>query len=231
MEPSVFVTPGIFVGVSDSYELVDDSLETSINIINGAEGVGACGGANRPDLGSRQCLGQCSQFFGMKKRRRWDWTRRRSTSALTLLTEPANSNQVPEPTRKPLHNGHQCLTSSDGRPSRYSPSVRFTLLAQFDGRILDVATETFTVLLHDKMNDALDEAAEIDLAEVPACDREYVVPGGLFRLLIGYEDRPTRTTVTRVLIRRLPLWTDSDKAAARSWVDGVASALGLDGQA
>jgi hypothetical protein len=55
------------------------------------------------------------------------------------------------------------------------------------------------------------EEAELPISDIVEGDRDLLVPGAVFRLLIAYKyEDGDKSRFTRLTIRRLPMWTDAE---------------------
>lgn len=81
---------------------------------------------------------------------------------------------------------------------------------EWEGVVLDLKGLTFTARLKNVKGAEVNfsEAAEFDIADVPIGDRDLLLPGGIFRWVVGLESRSgTRQKYSRIVFRRLPAWT------------------------
>jgi len=91
-------------------------------------------------------------------------------------------------------------------------------LQSWEGVVLDVGEETFSVRVADVSGEHADEEMELDKAEISEFDLELLQPGAIFYWTIGYrEDLRTggRERVSKIRLRRLPAWSRSELVAAR----------------
>lgn len=81
---------------------------------------------------------------------------------------------------------------------------------EWEGLVVDVNDSTFTSRLRNikGAKAEYDEFTEFDLADVPFGDRDLLLPGAIFRWVVGLESRSgTRQRYSRIVLRRLPAWT------------------------
>jgi hypothetical protein len=104
---------------------------------------------------------------------------------------------------------------------------RFHALQQWEGVVDGVNDGSFVARLVDRTAGEPDEEAEFDLAEVPAGDRDLVVPGAVFYWSVGYRTSATGTRLRASIMsfRRLPAWTEAEKGQARERAEEIAKAL------
>jgi hypothetical protein len=89
------------------------------------------------------------------------------------------------------------------------PQVRFQLLQQWEGTVVEVGEDTFDAVLQDLTDPTTpEESVELYLEDVDEADRALLEPGAIFYWSIGYEEGSrglARKSVVR--FRRLPGWT------------------------
>jgi hypothetical protein len=97
----------------------------------------------------------------------------------------------------------------------------FVPLQKWEGFVIDVMEDTFTVRLSDLTRNNAEEVAEIPKEEVSEEDRVLIKAGALFYWNIGYLDRPSgRQRSSMIRFRRLPIWGKEELEKARqhtSW--------------
>jgi hypothetical protein len=90
-------------------------------------------------------------------------------------------------------------------------------LQEWEGQVQEVGAYHFTARLADLTADESEETEEGDLpiADLTESDRSLLVPGAVFRWLIGYRYiKGNKERFTRFVIRRLPVWTRAEIKSA-----------------
>lgn len=91
-----------------------------------------------------------------------------------------------------------------------SPERNFRLLQHWEGVVDEVGEDTFWATLSDLTNpENPEEFAELPLSEITPADLVILKPGGIFYWSIGYDTSPagTRSRVSRIQLKRNPIWT------------------------
>lgn len=105
-------------------------------------------------------------------------------------------------------------------------------LQTWEGFVTQVEGEEFCARLSDltDQSDNDEEVVTLSLSEVDQDDRELVRPGGVFRWIIGYHQRPfeRRESFSSIVFRRLPAWTAEDLRAAQVQSEKLADAFHWD---
>ena len=151
--------------------------------------------------------------------RRWietDEALRRWTQA----ERPAGELTVPA-------NGHDLSTSAASVPPPNLGVVRYpsparelpreVVLQEWEGQVQEVGERVFSARLVDLTRDSKDETEETDLPieYLSEADARLVIPGAIFRWIIGCRwTNGEKEPFTRVVIRRLPIWTEGEIKAA-----------------
>jgi hypothetical protein len=113
------------------------------------------------------------------------------------------------------------------------PSVERTLpreikLQEWEGQVQEVGSHYFSARLVDLTageNEETEEA-ELPLDDLIESDRDLLVPGAVFRWVIGYRYLDgQKERFTRVVIRRLPMWTEQEIRSADREADDLHHAL------
>jgi hypothetical protein len=89
----------------------------------------------------------------------------------------------------------------------------------WNGIILESNENQLTVRLEDVSNPQNpDEIAELSIEEIEGRDRALVEPGAMFRWYIGYRYGATtpRERFSKIVIRRLPKWSEEELTAAEA---------------
>lgn len=92
-------------------------------------------------------------------------------------------------------------------------SAHEVILQEWEGQVQSVAKLHFSARLVDITAGESEETEEADLPvdDVNEGDRKLLVPGAVFRWLIGYRYTPgQKERFGRVVIRRLPIWTHDE---------------------
>jgi hypothetical protein len=146
--------------------------------------------------------------------RRWvqtGWTQaeRLSTEPTLPVNEHGLSTRTPRV--PPLDLGVVQYPS----PARELP--REEVLQEWEGQVQEVGERVFSARLVDLTRDSKEETEEADLPieDLGEADRRLVVPGATFRWIIGYRwTNGEKERFTRVIIRRLPIWTEEEIKSA-----------------
>jgi hypothetical protein len=100
-------------------------------------------------------------------------------------------------------------------PTRQLP--REEVLQEWEGQVQEVGERVFSARLVDLTAGEKEETEESDLPidDLVEADRGLLVPGAVFRWIIGYRwSNGEKERFTRVVIRRLPIWTEQEIKAA-----------------
>jgi hypothetical protein len=100
-------------------------------------------------------------------------------------------------------------------PARESP--REMVMQEWEGQVQEVGEWVFTARLVDLTQNSKEETEEADLPldYLGEADRDLVVPGALFRWIIGYNwANGEKQPFTRIVMRRLPIWTEREVKSA-----------------
>lgn len=109
------------------------------------------------------------------------------------------------------------------------PTHRFKLLQQWEGELIEIKNEECTAILRD-MSHPENPIEEItfSVAEILSSDISLAVPGSIFYLSIGYDDRIDGRRLRAVIrFRRLPAWTMSDFKRAEEEAEKIKGIFGL----
>jgi hypothetical protein len=112
-------------------------------------------------------------------------------------------------------------------PPEFIPRVRAKekLLQEWEGRIIAISTRKLVARMIDVTAGHHEEREEMEfpLSELTDDDRKIARVGSVFRLEIGWRyDQGSRSRVTRLFLRRVPVWKDTEMRRA----DEAAKALG-----
>lgn len=118
-------------------------------------------------------------------------------------------------------------------PTSPTPESAFDLRQHWEGTVLEVGGDGFSVQLKDLLNpSAPEEWAELYLDDVSAGDQELVEPGAVFYWSIGYEDTTRGREHKSVLrFRRLPGWSKQRLAGLKAEAEGLRAYFGDDSSA
>ena len=109
--------------------------------------------------------------------------------------------------------------------SNVPPPVTFHALQEWEGYVLEKRDDEFTARLLDLTAGSLheEEEATIPLEEIAEDDYIRVIPGSIFRWVIGYERSPsgTKRRVSQIVFRDLPAITKQDMFEAEEWARKV----------
>ena len=92
-------------------------------------------------------------------------------------------------------------------------ALKYKLLNQWEGTVLEVDSETFTASLNSLTNPSSgEEIAEIEISNLPTEDQERIRPGSMLYWSIGQETLPsgTITRASRIFLKRTAPWTKLD---------------------
>ena len=114
------------------------------------------------------------------------------------------------------------------RPGPFKPRVRFKVLQQFEGTVLEISKEECRARVRDLRRSEFVEEITFSTEEISESDREIAVPGSVFYWDIGYQDRidGQRLRVSVIRFRRIPVWREKDLAAARKEAKSLSESLG-----
>ena len=102
--------------------------------------------------------------------------------------------------------------------SRPVPQVSFHLLQEWEGHVIEIGEDDFTVRLLDLTAGSSheEEEAVIPLSEISEDDLKRLRLGSIFRWVMGYERSAsgTKQRVSRIVFRELPVATKQDIAEA-----------------
>jgi hypothetical protein len=101
------------------------------------------------------------------------------------------------------------------QPARELP--REQVLQEWEGQVQEVGERQFSARLVDLTQGTKEETEESDLPidDLVEGDQALLVPGAVFRWIIGYRWlNGEKERFTRVVIRRLPIWTDQEIKSA-----------------
>jgi hypothetical protein len=94
---------------------------------------------------------------------------------------------------------------------------RERVLQEWEGQVQEVGENAFSARLVDLTRDSKEETEETDLPieDLGEADRRLLVPGATFRWIIGYRwVDGEKERFARVVIRRLPIWTEREIKSA-----------------
>ena len=101
-------------------------------------------------------------------------------------------------------------------------------LQEWEGQVQEVGPYFFTAHLVDLTANETEETeeAELPIDDLTESDRSLLVPGAVFRWLIGYRYiRGSKERFTRFVIRRLPVWTRDEIKSADAEAEELHNAL------
>jgi hypothetical protein len=115
------------------------------------------------------------------------------------------------------------------RPERTSePTAILQPIQSWEGVVLQVTDDTFSVRLVDLSGDRAEEEMELEKEELSDFDLGLLEPGAIFYWTIGYRvklPRGARERVSQIRFRRLPAWSRSEIAAAKERAKRLAREL------
>lgn len=107
-------------------------------------------------------------------------------------------------------------------PERVIEFPREIKLQEWEGQVQFVGDRHFTARLLDITagDDAETEEADFPVDDLTESDRSLLIPGAVFRWVIGHRYiRGQKERFARVIIRKLPIWTDTEIKAADKKAD------------
>ena len=106
------------------------------------------------------------------------------------------------------------------------PQVSFHLLQEWEGYVIEIGKDDFTVRLLDLTAGSSheEEEAVIPLSEISEDDLKRLCLGSVFRWVIGYERSVsgTKRRVSQIVFRDLPALTKQDIFEGEKWAKKVA---------
>jgi hypothetical protein len=102
-------------------------------------------------------------------------------------------------------------------PSPVCELPREVVLQEWEGQVQEVGERVFSARLVDLTRESEEETEETDLPieYLSEADARLVIPGATFRWIIGYGwTNGEKAPFTRVVIRRLPIWTEEEIKSA-----------------
>jgi hypothetical protein len=145
-------------------------------------------------------------------------------SARAAVTNPVEDR--PDGTAPVTVSAPMLLPTKHERASE--PIAILQPIQSWEGVVLDVAHDTFSVRLVDLSGDRPEEEMELDKQELSDFDLELLDTGAIFYWTIGYRirmPRGARERVSQIRFRRLPAWTSSEIAAAEESAERLADEL------
>jgi hypothetical protein len=91
------------------------------------------------------------------------------------------------------------------------------VLQEWEGQVQEVGERVFSARLVDLTRESEEETEETDLPieYLSEADARLVIPGATFRWIVGYGwTNGEKAPFTRVVIRRLPIWTEEEIKSA-----------------
>jgi len=141
------------------------------------------------------------------------------------VMRPAEGDVSPDPSNDVL--GPATETSRDTAlfrlplpaKTRTRQFVSFHPIQEWEGTVTDVDGDTFTARLTDLTagKRVAEEEADFLVDDLTDDDRQLLVPGAIFRWVVGYQRASggSKKRVSHVVFRRLPMLTEKDAAEAR----------------
>jgi|SRR5271170_2002648 len=139
--------------------------------------------------------------------------RRQAERPTTDLTVPANGRDFS--TNAAISPPSDLGVVQYPNPERLLP--REVVLQEWEGQVQEVGERVFSARLVDLTRDSKEEVEETDLPidYLADADARLVIPGAVFRWIIGYNwANGEKAPFTRVVIRRLPIWTEAEIKSA-----------------
>lgn len=108
-------------------------------------------------------------------------------------------------------------------PAWRPPTTTLHALQEWEGHVVEIGDEEFTARLTDITAGASYEGEEavIPLADLSDRDAARMEIGSIFRWVIGYERSiaGTKKRVSQIVLRDLPVFTESDLRAGEAWAE------------
>jgi hypothetical protein len=108
------------------------------------------------------------------------------------------------------------------------PTAILQPIQSWEGVVLQVADDTFSVRVVDLRGDRAEEEMELEKQELSNFDLELLEPGAIFYWTVGYRlklPRGARERVSQIRFRRLPAWSRSELSAAEERAERLAREL------
>jgi hypothetical protein len=139
------------------------------------------------------------------------------------------SNEIGERTTASTHKLPDLVVKL---PPMTRPTPREVKLQEWEGQVQVVHQETFTATLTDVTANSTEESVEADLLmdDLSDGDRELVVPGAVFRWIVGHTYMyGQKDSFSRIVMRRLPIWTTHEIKEADREAEELYNALFANG--
>ncbi len=121
----------------------------------------------------------------------------------------------------------QLLPTENGVEAAHGRKEILVALQSWEGVVLDVDEDSFIVRLVDVSGEHEDEEVELSKDELSEFDLELLEPGAILYWTIGYRERVrgSRERVSRIRLRRVPAWTQSQLTEAKERAAALARDL------
>jgi hypothetical protein len=111
-------------------------------------------------------------------------------------------------------------------------SFREEILQEWEGRVVEITKTDFTANLINLTSGEREEQEKVSLpiSELAEDDLRRMAIGSIFRWIIGYRYRPSgsKERTSRIILRRLPVWTKSEIKSAEEKARNVVESLAWD---
>ena len=139
------------------------------------------------------------------------------------VTSAGTGNEVPsvDPVRERSGVAGGLVVDAPPRPPPLTAVIAFHALQEWEGYVLEVKEDEFVAALVDLTAGSSheEEEAVIPLTELSEDDAARLLPGTIFRWVIGYErlHSGTKKRVSQIVIRDLPRITERNLQQGREW--------------
>ncbi len=117
-------------------------------------------------------------------------------------------------------------------PNKAPPvSGKTTIVQEWEGVVTGIGEDTFAAELADLTNLQFSktEAADLPIEDLADDDRKLLKEGAIFRWIIGYRENPgNKERSSRIVFRRLPVWTEDDLTSSRNKAEELEGAIRWD---
>jgi hypothetical protein len=163
--------------------------------------------------------------------------------SIQSVTTKVSTASIPEKTTSTSALTHERVLSDISRPSERSNlkprqnksrSSSLTPSQEWEGYVESIGRETFTINLTNvrDTSGSITDQAEFELRELPENDQKRLEIGSVVRWIVGFErlSNDTRQRVSRIHLRRLPVFSRRDYDEAFEDAGSLLEGLVLDDQ-
>jgi hypothetical protein len=101
--------------------------------------------------------------------------------------------------------------------AKVRPIPREVILQEWEGRVEEIQGRRIVAHLTDITAKETEESEEVEIPidDVPEADQHLIQPGAIFRWLLGYQyPYGRKEKFARIVVRRLPIWTEREMREA-----------------